>query len=236
MFVKEMNVFSENKAEIMERAESALKRAGRTDGVELLAVSKTFPVSSIEEAYADGHRVFGENKMQEALEKVEQLKRLKDIKFHFIGHLQTNKVKYLKDNFSLIHSVDRLPLLVELEKHFSREGRVQDVLVQVNVALDPAKSGVEPDGLAELLKAASKCRHLRVLGFTMMPPLTDDEETNRVHFRRTRELMEEMKDAVKAENIDLKILSMGMSDDFEIAVEEGSTLIRIGTALFGGRK
>jgi pyridoxal phosphate enzyme (YggS family) len=229
-------VFSENKAEIMQSAENALKRAGRTDTVQLLAVSKTFPASSIEEAYKAGHRIFGENKIQEALEKIENLKHLEDIEFHFIGHLQTNKVKYLKSNFSLLHSVDRPSLLHELEKHFSREGRVQDILIQVNIALDPAKSGVEPSGVEELLKQAGECKHLRVLGFTMMPPLTDDEEKNRVHFKNTRELMEDMKFKVKKDNINLHILSMGMSDDFEIAIEEGSTLIRIGTALFGGRK
>ncbi|QAR34479.1 YggS family pyridoxal phosphate-dependent enzyme [Geovibrio thiophilus] len=219
----------------MREAEKALKRAGRTDSVTLLAVSKTFPAESITEAYEQGQRLFGENKMQEALEKHEKLKSLKELELHFIGHLQTNKVKYLKGNFSLIHSVDRIPLLNEMEKHFTREDRVQDVLIQVNVANDPAKSGVDAAELPALLETASKCRHIRVKGFTMMPPLVNEAEENRIHFARTRELMEEMKGKFASENIDLQILSMGMSDDFTVAVEEGSTLIRIGTALFGGR-
>ncbi|MCD8493723.1 MAG: YggS family pyridoxal phosphate-dependent enzyme [Geovibrio sp.] len=228
-------MFSERKEKIMREAAEALRRAGRTDSVTLLAVSKTFPAESITDAYEQGQRLFGENKVQEALEKHEKLRDLKDLELHFIGHLQTNKVKYLKGNFSLIHSVDRVPLLSEMEKHFARENRVQDVLIQVNVADDPAKSGVDVAELPALLEAASKCRHIRVKGFTMMPPLVNEAEENRVHFARTRELMEEMKGKFASENIDLQILSMGMSDDFTVAVEEGSTLIRIGTALFGGR-
>lgn len=228
-------MFREQKEKIMREVEDALKRAGRTDSVTLLAVSKTFPAESIIEAYEQGQRLFGENKIQEALEKRETLKGLKDLDLHFIGHLQTNKVKYLKDNFGLIYSVDRIPLLNEMEKHFARIDRVQDVLIQVNTANDPAKSGVSVDELPELLEAASKCGHIRVNGFTMMPPLVNEAEENRVHFARTRELMEEMKKKFTCDNIDLRILSMGMSDDFKVAVEEGSTLIRIGTALFGGR-
>ncbi|MCD8568418.1 MAG: alanine racemase, partial [Geovibrio sp.] len=127
-------MFSERKEKIMREAAEALRRAGRTDSVTLLAVSKTFPAESITDAYEQGQRLFGENKVQEALEKHEKLRDLKDLELHFIGHLQTNKVKYLKGNFSLIHSVDRVPLLSEMEKHFARENRVQDVLIQVNVA------------------------------------------------------------------------------------------------------
>lgn len=228
-------MFSERKEQILKQAEEALKKAGRTQEVTLLAVSKTFPAEDIMDAYNQGQRLFGENRMQEALDKCAELKSFEGIQFHFIGHLQTNKVKYLKDNFALIHSADRIPLLEEMEKHFGHENRVQDVLVQVNVASDPAKSGVSVEELPALLEAAAKCSHINVTGFTMMPPLVNDAEDNRIYFARTRELMDDMQKRFRCGNIDLRILSMGMSDDFRVAVEEGSTLIRIGTALFGGR-
>lgn len=228
-------MFREKKEKIMAGVAAALKKSGRTDDVTLLAVSKTFPVTSIIEAYREGQRSFGESRIQEALEKKEQLADFKDLDMHFIGHLQTNKVKFLKDNFKLIHSLDRLPLLDILERYFKKECLSQDVLIQVNIAKDPAKSGVDVDSLPALLEAASKCDHINIKGFAMMPPLVENPEENRVHFAETKKLMDKMNAEFACDNIDLKILSMGMTDDYKIAIEEGATLIRIGTALFGGR-
>ncbi|WP_022849809.1 YggS family pyridoxal phosphate-dependent enzyme [Limisalsivibrio acetivorans] len=223
-------MFAENVKYVRERIEEARERGGRSDDVTLLAVSKTFPESMIEEAYTAGHREFGENRIQEAVAKADYFRDYEGLRLHFIGHLQTNKVRYLKDNFALIHSLDRLSLLKEMQKHFAKEGRVQDVLVQVNVAEDPDKSGVSIDGLIELLDKTAAAENLNLCGLTMMPPLVDDHEKNRVHFAKTRELYDKYKDSYG-----LSILSMGMSGDYEIAVEEGSTLVRVGTALFGKR-
>jgi pyridoxal phosphate enzyme (YggS family) len=229
-------LFKDRKEEIMRRVDEALRRGGRTDEVTLLAVSKTFPAEKITDAYAQGQRLFGENRIQEALKKREELKDYPDLEIQFIGHLQTNKVKYLKGNFSLIHSLDRVELLMEMEKHFKAENRVQNILVQVNVGEDPNKSGVSVAELPALLEAAAGCPHIYVQGLTMMPPFVDNPEGNRGLFAETTALADKMSFMFRgAPNIDMDVLSMGMSGDFEVAVEEGSTLIRIGTALFGER-
>lgn len=198
----------------------------------VVAVSKRFPLEDIINAYeTSGHRVFGENRIQEALEKAEGLKSYTDIKLHFIGHIQTNKVKYLHDNFELIHSVDSTRLAELMQEHFAKTDRVQDVLVQVNIALDENKSGVTQDETFKICDNIVSMGNLRLRGLMMMPPLTDEAEENRQYFAAMKELYDRC-----ADRFQMDTLSMGMSDDHLIAVEEGSTMVRIGTALFGHRQ
>lgn len=199
----------------------------------MVAVSKRFPLENIISAYeSSGHVVYGENRIQEALDKAEKLKEL-PLELHFIGHLQKNKVKYLKDNFALIHSVDSLKLAEMMQKHFEKETRVQDVLVQVNIAEDENKSGVSEDEVFQMCDFINEATNLNLRGLMMMPPLVDDAEDNRTYFRAMKKLFDKCRD-IKGYSIDT--LSMGMSGDYLIAVEEGSTMVRIGTALFGQRQ
>lgn len=225
-------MFSDRISEVRKNIDAAMKKVGRTDKVEVVAVSKYYPSEAISDAYAQGHRVFGESRVQEAVEKREILKDFTELELHFIGHLQTNKVKYLGDIFKLIHSVDSERLADELDRYFSKTGRVQDVLVQVNIADDPDKSGVSGEEAEALCKAIINMNNLNLRGLMMIPPLTDNEEKNRKYFTAMKELFDKL--SVRMGNA-FDILSMGMSDDYTIAVEEGSNMVRIGTALFGGR-
>ncbi|MGE4266054.1 MAG: YggS family pyridoxal phosphate-dependent enzyme [Deferribacterales bacterium] len=225
-------MFADRLAEVRKNIDAAMKKAGRTDSVEVVAVSKYYPAEAILDAYGCGHRIFGESRVQEAVEKKEILKDLTELELHFIGHLQTNKVKYLEDIFGLIHSVDSERLADELNRYFNKIDRVQDILVQVNIANDPDKSGVTGEEAESLCNAVKDMPNLNLRGLMMIPPLTDNEEKNRKYFTAMKELFDKL--SVKNENT-MDILSMGMSDDYTIAVEEGSTMVRIGTALFGGR-
>ncbi|MBZ4671972.1 MAG: hypothetical protein JG762_202 [Deferribacteraceae bacterium] len=226
-----MSEIKKNLENIYERIELAASKSGRKiDAITLVAVSKTYPAEKIIEAYNCGQYIFGENRVQEALDKIGILKDYKDIKFHLIGHLQTNKVKYLKDNFSLIHSVDRIELVNEMEKRFSKLNRIQDILIQVNVAKEPQKSGVLPEDFDVLLDKVLKSNFLNLEGLMMIPPFLDNPEDNRIYFRKMYELFEKVNTLKKVE-----YLSMGMSDDFEIAIQEGSNMVRIGSAIFGKR-
>lgn len=226
-----MSEIKRNLENIYKRIELASSKANRKkEEITLVAVSKTYPVEKILEAYECGQHIFGENRVQEALNKIEALKSFKDIKFHLIGHLQTNKVKYLKNNFSLIHSVDRIELVEEMDKRFSKINRVQDILIQVNISKEPQKSGVLPEKFDYLLEHIIGKRFLNLKGLMMIPPLVDNPEKNRIYFRKMYELFEKVNNLKK-----LDILSMGMSDDFDIAIEEGSNMVRIGSAIFGKR-
>jgi len=227
-----MSEIKKNLENIYKRIELAASKAGRRKGeITLVAVSKTYPVEKILEAYECGQCIFGENRVQEALEKIDTLKDWKKITFHLIGHLQTNKVKYLKDNFSLVHSVDRIELVDEMEKRFSKINRVQDILIQVNIAKEPQKSGVLPEDFDFLLNKVLKSNFLNLKGLMMIPPFVDNPENNRVYFKKMYELFEKVNTLKKIE-----FLSMGMSDDFDIAIEEGSNMVRIGSAIFGKRR
>jgi len=227
-----MSEIKKNLENIYKRIELAASKAGRRKGeITLVAVSKTYPVEKILEAYECGQCIFGENRVQEALEKIDALKDWKKITFHLIGHLQTNKVKYLKDNFSLVHSVDRIELVEEMEKRFSKINRVQDILIQVNIAKEPQKSGVLPEDFNFLLNKVLKSSFLNLKGLMMIPPFIDNPENNRVYFKKMYELFEKVNTLKKIE-----FLSMGMSDDFDIAIEEGSNMVRIGSAIFGKRR
>ncbi|MGA1845823.1 YggS family pyridoxal phosphate-dependent enzyme [Deferribacter abyssi] len=226
-------MIKENLEKIWEKIDKAALKSGRSkDDIVLVAVSKTFPVESIVEAIKYGQKIFGENRVQEALSKIEKLKEMKiDAQFHFIGHLQTNKVKYLKENFSIIQSVDRIELAKLINERAKKINYVQDILLQVNIAREPQKSGVLMEHFDDLLEYVVKCENLRLRGLMMIPPLEENPENNRVYFSRMRELFLDLKS-----KYDIKYLSMGMSDDFEIAIEEGSNMVRIGSAIFGKRK
>ncbi|MGD9808299.1 MAG: YggS family pyridoxal phosphate-dependent enzyme [Deferribacterales bacterium] len=224
-------MFKDRLESIKSGIEEAKKRSGITREVTVVAVSKRFPLSDIINAYeTTGHKIYGENRVQEALEKAAEMKD--KVEIHFIGHIQKNKVKYLKDNFALIHSVDSEELAELMQKHFEKEGRVQDVLIQVNIAHDENKSGTDEKDAFELCDFIKKCPNLRLRGMMMMPPLVDDVEDNRQFFARMKKLFDKGNDE---KGYGMDILSMGMSDDHLIAVEEGSTMVRIGTALFGHR-
>lgn len=199
--------------------------------VQLLAVSKTKPIEALEEAYAAGMREFGENKVQELLAKEEVFH--KDVKWHLIGHLQTNKVKYLVDKVYLIHSLDSIKLLEEIEKVYGKNEKTANTLIQINIGREESKSGILEENLNEFIEAIEKCDHVFVKGIMVIIP-KGNEESNRYYFKKTKEIFDELK-CKKFKNISMDILSMGMTNDYMTAIEEGSTLVRVGTGIFGER-
>ena len=231
-----MSEIARNLAHVRERMAAAARRVGRDpQGVRLVAVSKKVTPERLREAVAAGQQLFGENYLQEACAKLEQVDPEGRLKWHFIGHLQSNKARQAALNFAMVETVDRLKLAVLLDRHAAEAGRVLPVLVQVNVAGESRKSGIAPAGLGELLAALDRLPALQVRGLMTMPPWDPDPEAGRPHFRRLRQLAEEMTTAGLLGRHGPPELSMGMSGDFEVAIEEGATLIRVGTALFGSR-
>jgi hypothetical protein len=228
-----MSRIARNLAEARERIAAAARRAGRNpEAVRLVAVTKTVDLERLQEAVAAGQVRFGENYLQEARSKIAALGP--QVEWHFIGRLQSNKAKAAAALFRLIHSVDRLSLAQALDAAAAGLGKVQDVLLQVNLAGEAAKSGVAPERAPELLEQLGRLGRLRVLGLMTMPPWLPDPEAVRPYFRALREL----RDRLAARRLlpgDLPELSMGMSGDFEVAVEEGATLVRLGTVIFGAR-
>jgi pyridoxal phosphate enzyme (YggS family) len=228
---------TENVAVVHERIARAVKRAGRrTEDIALMAVSKTNPPENIRAAYDAGLRLFGENRVQEFAGKAEALRDLHDAEWHMIGHLQTNKTARTAELFHAVDSVDSLKLAEKLDAAARNLGRKLNVLVEINVGGETAKSGVAPDSqdLEELLSAAPRLEALRFRGLMTVPPFADDPERARPYFRKLREL----RDTIAARNlsaVSMDQLSMGMSHDFETAIEEGSTCVRVGTAIFGER-
>lgn len=215
--------------EIEQRLARACERAGRKrEEVLLLGASKYANAEKIREAYQCGVRVFGESKAQDFLKKFEELKDL-PIDWHFIGNLQTNKVKYIIDKVSLIHSLDRPSLAEEIQKRAERLGKVQDVLIEVNVGKEETKGGVYEEDLEKLFEYCLSLKNLRVLGLMAIPPYKENPEEVRPYFVKLRKLKEKLEELYK---IKLPHLSMGMSGDFEVAVEEGATIVRIGSAIF----
>ena len=218
--------------EVLERIEKACSRAGRDPKeVRLLGASKTVPSERIRGFYECGLKTFGENRVQEFLKKYEELSDL-PIDWHFIGRLQTNKVKYLMGKVSLIHSLDRESLADEIEKRAKKAGIVQEVLIEVNVGGEETKGGVEPEDLRALLEYALSKENLRVLGLMTIPPYLEDPEEVRPFFAKLRELRDRIEEEF---GLELPHLSMGMSHDFDVAIEEGATIVRVGTLLFGER-
>ena len=214
-------------------ADAALKSGRNLEDVRLVTVSKQAPDDKIREARKAGAVLFGENKIQEAQKKIEAL-GVEDFHWHFIGHLQKNKVKNIFGLFELIHSVDSIPLAELIHRGSLKLDRVTHILIQVNVSGEAAKSGVSPEQLEETLRQTSKFSGVKVQGLMTIPPYDPDPEKSRKYFARLRELRDSM-NKTGIENIELKELSMGMSNDFEIAIEEGATLVRVGTAVFGPR-
>ena len=225
-------MIAENLVEVRERISRAIQNSGREpDSVRLITVSKQISVDRIEEARAAGALVFGENKIQEAIPKIEQM-GAEGIFWHFIGHLQKNKIKFLDERFDLIHSVDSFDLAEKIAKHYHSENRVQRILLQVNVSGEAAKFGMEPKELEKQMAEFFQLQGIQVEGLMTIPPFDSDPENSRRHFSRLRELREQYE---KQNGLPLNQLSMGMSNDFEVAVEEGATLVRVGTAIFGPR-
>ncbi len=226
------NIIS-NVEEIRRRVAAAAERAGRNpDEVTIIAVSKTRTVEEIRRVLEAGLTHMGENRVQELKEKYPHIGG--SATWHLIGTLQTNKVKPALEMASLIHSLDRDSLLMELTKQAERRGAPCDVLVQVNVAGEESKHGIAPGDLEPFLRRVSQSGYVRVQGLMTMAPLVEDPELTRPVFRRLRELAEQVRQ-LGLPNVDMRHLSMGMSNDFEVAVEEGATMVRIGTAIFGAR-
>lgn len=219
-------------SEIRARMDAAARRAGRDPAsVTLVAVSKTHPAERVRAALDAGQIVFGENRMQEALPKIEALADT-PARWHLIGHLQSNKARQAAGRFELIHSVDSVNLIQELETRAAAAGIVQKILLQINVSGEESKFGASPSEIPALLDALSRAPHLSADGLMTIPPLTETAEISRPHFKRLRELIASIPADAPFTS---RHLSMGMSDDFEVAIEEGATLIRVGTAIFGSR-
>ncbi len=223
----------ENLIEVQARIEAACRRSGRDPKeVTLIAVSKTKPVSMIQEAIEAGKQEFGENKAQEMKEKYETLPG--DLTWHFIGHLQTNKVKYVVGRAALIHSVDSLHLAEAIDRESAKKKVVSEVLVEVNVAQETSKFGIRPEDTEALLRQMSNLSHIHVCGLMTIAPYVEDPEQNRGIFCQLKKLSVDIA-GKNIDNIDMSVLSMGMTGDYEVAVEEGATHVRVGTGIFGER-
>lgn len=229
-----MSLIADNLVTVKERMAQAARKSGREpDAVRLVAVSKTVPVERIAEAGAIDGCVFGENKVQEARDKIEAL-GTESYHWHFIGHLQRNKVKYIPGLFDLIHSVDNSELAEDIHRYSLKHDVVTPVLIQVNVSGESSKYGVLPNNLEELLDMVISLNGISVRGLMTIPPFDPDPEKSRKHFAALRKLRDRMR-KVNIENVSMDELSMGMSNDFEVAIEEGATWVRVGTAIFGDR-
>jgi pyridoxal phosphate enzyme (YggS family) len=228
---------AENLAQVRQRIADAARRANRRpEEIALMAVTKTFPPEVIRQAYAAGQRLFGENRVQEFAEKAPSLANLPGIEFHLIGHLQSNKAAKAAQIFAGSDSVDSLHLAEKLNVAARNNAKRLPVLIEINVGGEDAKSGVAPDSpeLEALLSTAPRLEHLEFRGLMSIPPLTEDPEAARPYFRSLRELRDQIAGR-KLSAVGMDVLSMGMSHDFEIAIEEGSTCVRVGTAIFGPR-
>lgn len=222
----------------IERIKNNIEKIRQEKGIDqeitLIAVSKTVEPEKVKEAYDCGQINFGENKVQELIRKKDNLKDLNNLNFHMIGYLQSNKVKYLIDNVKLIHSLDRKSLLKELEKKGKSQNYIFNCLIQVNLAKEESKSGIYIEDLDSFLDLIEECNFVKVKGLMMIAPYFDDPNDARDLFKGMKNLFEELKKR-KFKNIKMQYLSMGMSHDYEIAIEEGANIVRIGTSIFGKR-
>ena len=224
---------AENLKQVEKRIQEACRRSGRDrNEVTLIAVSKTKPVEMLQEAYDEGMRYFGENKVQELTDKYGQMPE--DIHWQMIGHLQRNKVKYVVDKAELIHSVDSVRLAEAIDKEAEKKGVMADILIEVNVAGEDTKFGVKPEDVRGFIDKISKFQNIRIKGLMTIAPFVDDPEKNRVHFANLRKLSVDI-EREKVNNVTMSILSMGMTNDYEVAIEEGATMVRVGTGIFGER-
>ncbi|MDO5293081.1 MAG: YggS family pyridoxal phosphate-dependent enzyme [bacterium] len=223
----------ENLQIVEKKIEDACKKANRDrNEVTLIAVSKTKPVSMMREAMETGIIDFGENKVQELTRKYEELDT--PLNWHLIGHLQRNKVKYIVDKVSLIHSVDSLRLAEQIDEEAKKHDVVVNILIEVNIAGEESKFGVKEEEVLPLLMEISKLSNVKVQGLMTIAPFVENPEENRVHFRNMNKLMIDIK-SKNIDNINMNILSMGMTGDYEVAIEEGATMVRVGTGIFGER-
>lgn len=225
---------NENIEYVLKAICDACKKSNRNvDDVFLLPVSKTKSVYDMEDVISSGFNTFGENKVQEILQKYEYFKNNK-IKFHMIGHLQTNKVKYIIDKVSLIHSLDSISLLDKIQQEAKKRNMIVNCLVEINIAREESKYGIFEEDLFDFLSEISKRDNVRVQGLMTVAPYFEDAENTRIYFRKMKLLFDKIAKE-NYENVEMKILSMGMSNDFKVAIEEGANLIRVGTLIFGKR-
>lgn len=226
-------MLKENIDNVRANIKKACERANRNvDEVTLIAVSKTKPLSDIEELITYGETEFGENKVQELVDKYEHVS--KPVDWHLIGHLQTNKVKYIVDKVCLIHSVDSVHLAKEIEKEAAKHNVIVNILIQVNIAHEDTKFGIDATEIYNMIDEIKDYEHIRVKGLMTIAPFVDNPEENRVHFRNLHQLLLDIK-SKNIDNIDMSILSMGMTNDYQVAIEEGATMVRVGTGIFGER-
>ncbi len=226
-------MIAQNLQEVEERILAACARSGRSRSeVTLIAVSKTKPVAMLQEAYDTGIRQFGENKVQEMMDKYDALPA--DIQWHMIGHLQRNKVKYLMGKAALIHSVDSLRLAEEISAQSVKHQVETDILIEVNIAGEESKFGTTKEEAIALVKAAAALPNVHVCGLMTIAPFVEDAEENRLYFRQIKQLSVDIAEE-KIDNVSMCTLSMGMTGDYEVAIEEGATMVRVGTGIFGER-
>lgn len=225
---------TENLEKVEEKIRQACERSGRKrEDVTLIAVSKTKPVEMMEEAMQAGIRVFGENKVQEILKKEVLLPA--DIDWHLIGHLQRNKVRQIAGKVARIHSVDSLRLAEQIQKEYEKIEQTAQILVEVNVARETSKFGLMPEETEEIIREIAVMPNIHVCGLMTIAPYVEDPEENRIHFRNLRKLLVDI-NAKNIDNISMRELSMGMTGDYETAIEEGATFVRVGTGIFGSRE
>ena len=223
----------ENFQSVEARIQAACDRAGRSrKEVTLIAVSKTKPVEMLQTIYDAGSRDFGENKVQEMCDKIEQLPT--DIRWHMIGHLQTNKVKYIVGRVSLIHSVDSLHLAQEIEKQAAKLDVIVPILIEVNIAEEESKFGIHKEETISLVREVATLPHIRIQGLMTIAPYVENPEVNRAYFRGIKQLSVDIA-RENIDNVSMDCLSMGMTGDYEVAIEEGATMVRVGTGIFGER-
>lgn len=244
-------MIQDNITKVLQNMESACKRSHRSiEEVTLIAVSKTKPIEMLREAYEAGIRDFGENKVQELCDKDESAKMFQfynqtnfenqldnssnEIHWHMIGHLQRNKVKYIVDKVKLIHSVDSLRLAEQIDVEARKKGVLVDILIEINIASEESKFGVKPSEAEALIREISGLSSIRVKGLMTVAPYTENAEENRPYFKKMHQLYVDIKEK-NIDNVTMKILSMGMTGDYEVAIEEGSTMVRVGTGIFGER-
>ena len=226
-------MIKENVAEVEARIQAACKRAGRRrEEVTLIAVSKTKPVSDIYEVIETGIKDYGENKVQEMCDKMEIIQE--PLNWHMIGHLQRNKVKYIVDKAKLIHSVDSLRLAQQISQEAIKKEVEVDILIEVNVAEEASKFGLSTEEVIQMIEAIAKLPAVHIKGLMTVAPFTDNPEDNRPYFRNLKQLAVDI-DGKNIDNVTMRVLSMGMTGDYEVAIEEGATMVRVGTGIFGAR-
>lgn len=226
-------MLKENFANVEKNIEQACKNAGRSrDEVTLIAVSKTKPVEMLQEIYDENIRDFGENKVQELCSKMEQLPS--DIRWHMIGHLQRNKVKYIVGKVELIHSVDTYRLAEEINIQAKKQNVIVPILVEVNIAHEESKFGISAEDAILLVEEISKLENIRIKGLMTIAPYVENPEDNRLYFRKIKQLSVDITNK-NIDNVFMEILSMGMTGDYMVAIEEGATMVRVGTGIFGER-